>query len=910
MSQNYKDTLLLPKTEFPMKADLVKREPERLERWNASGLYGKILEARKGRPSFVLHDGPPFANGDVHMGTALNKVLKDLIVKSRSMAGFRAPYVPGWDCHGLPIEFKVVKETKGLSPVEIRKRSAEYALKYVGIQKAQFRRLGVLGDWENPYLTMDASYEADIIRAFSGLLEKGLVYESKKPVFWSIGAQTALAEAEVEYADREDPAIFVEFPLVSGPLAGKAAMVIWTTTPWTLPANVGIALHPRERYVVRRFQVAGAERTLVVAEKLLEAFVAATGAVQVEDGVVAEFVGGDWAGFEAQHPFLKRTSRIITAEFVTTDSGTGQVHVAPGHGADDYVAGMQNGLPVLSPVDDYGRLTVDAGVEAWVGVNVFEANKLVVAHVAALGHLIGEQVYKHSYPHCWRSKTPIVFRAVEQLFIRVDAIRGEALSAIKGVEWHPQWGQSRMSGTVEARADWCISRQRTWGVPVPVFYNAAGKPILDANIALKVADIVQERGTNAWFEQDDAWWRAELDLPEGTVRRQDTLDVWIDSGVSHAAVLKRHPELHFPADVYIEATDQHRGWFQSSLLTSVALNHVAPYRTVITHGFVVDKDTRKKVSKSAQGTYVKPMDAAHFVDKYGADVVRLWAASVEFTHEVPFSEESFALLTDAYRQFRNVLRILLANLHDMPAGGASLEGATTVDRWMLSRLQAVIAQTREAYQSYDFRRVFQTLNQFCTVDLSSLYVDITKNRLYCDHANSPQRRATQAVMARVFDALCRLLAPVLAFTADEAWEHAGRAGAVHLEVFPEADPALRDEALEKRFEQWLELRGVIAQAMEPARQQKLIGNAQEAEVDLQIADVDLLASTAGAQEELEEVFLLSHLHIHQGPETVAKVGRNPNGKCTRCWRFKPSVGRSALHSELCDRCESVLQSAI
>jgi len=467
-----------------------------------------------------------------------------------------------------------------------------------------------------------------------------------------------------------------------------------------------------------------------------------------------------------------------------------------------------------------------------------------------------------------------------------------------------------MSGTVEARADWCISRQRTWGVPVPVFYNAAGKPILDASIALKVADIVQERGTNAWFEQDDAWWRSELGLPEGTVRRHDTLDVWIDSGVSHAAVLKRHPELHFPADVYIEATDQHRGWFQSSLLTSVALNHAAPYRTVITHGFVVDKDTRKKVSKSAQGTYVKPMDAAHFVDKYGADVVRLWAASVEFTHEVPFSEESFALLTDAYRQFRNVLRILLANLHDMPAAGASLEGATTVDRWMLSRLQAVIAQTREAYQAYDFRRVFQTLNQFCTVDLSSLYVDITKNRLYCDHANSPQRRATQAVMARVFDALCRLLAPVLAFTADEAWEHAGRAGSVHLEVFPEADPALRDEALEKRFEQWLELRSVIAQAMEPARQQKLIGNAQEAEVDLQIADADLLASTAGAQEELEEVFLLSHLHIHQGPETVAKVGRNPNGKCTRCWRFKPSVGRSALDSELCDRCESVLQSAI
>jgi isoleucyl-tRNA synthetase len=440
-----------------------------------------------------------------------------------------------------------------------------------------------------------------------------------------------------------------------------------------------------------------------------------------------------------------------------------------------------------------------------------------------------------------------------------------------------------------------------------VFYLANGEPILDANNARKVADLTESEGTNVWFEKDDAWWVAQLGLPAGSTRRLDTLDVWIDSGVSHAAVLRRNPELHFPADVYIEATDQHRGWFQSSLLTSVALNETAPYKTVITHGFVVDKDTRKKVSKSAQGTYVKPMDAAHFVNKYGADNVRLWAASVEFTHEVPFSEESFALLTDAYRQFRNVLRILLANLHDLPPGRHSLEGATTLDRWMLSRLQDVIATCREAYLAYDFRRVFQTLNQFCTVDLSALYVDMTKNRLYCEGADSPRRRATQAVMAKAFDAVCRLLAPILAYTADEAWEFAGHKTSVHVALFPEPDDSLRDKAAEERVAQWLELRSVLAQALEPARQQKLIGNAQEARVLLEISEDAVLANLAGREEELEEVLLLSHLEIRKGAKTVAHVSANADPRCARCWRHKPSVGRSALHSELCDRCESVLE---
>ena len=671
MSQNYKDTLLLPKTDFPMKADLIKREPERLAKWEAAGLYWQVQEARKDAPLFVLHDGPPFANGDVHMGTALNKVLKDLVVKSKSMAGFRAPFVPGWDCHGLPIEFKVVKESRGLSPVEVRRKSEEYARKFIDIQRAQFKRLGVLGDWENPYLTLAPEYEADIIRSFGKLVEKGLVYQSKKPVYWSTGAQTALAEAEVEYLEREDSAIFVKFPIVTGELADVASMVIWTTTPWTLPANVAIALHPRHDYVVGQFRAPGAEKAeqFVIASALVQVFTEATGYTLEVQG--NSFRGKALEGIEAQHPFLDRKARVIVAEFVTMESGTGQVHIAPGHGSDDYIAGVENGLPILSPVDEHGRFTEEVGVPVWAGKYVFDANTDVIAHLKEKGMLLGHQFYKHEYPHCWRSKTPIVFRAVEQFFIRIDAFRKEALKAIDGVTWIPAWGRNRIYGTVESRPDWCISRQRSWGVPLPVFYDVNGKVILDAELALKVADIAGREGTNVWFEKDDAWWAQTLGLPEGTTRRNDTLDVWMDSGVSHEAVLRKNPELHFPADVYLEATDQHRGWFQSSLMTSVAMNGEAPYKTCITHGFVVDKDTRKKVSKSAQGTYVKPMDAQHFVGKYGADIVRLWASSVEFTNEVPFSEESFAVLTNAYRSFRNILRILLANLFDFDASKAS-----------------------------------------------------------------------------------------------------------------------------------------------------------------------------------------------------------------------------------------------
>ena len=906
MSANYKDTLLLPKTDFPMKADLVKREPERLAKWDAAGLYQQILDARIGAPLFVLHDGPPFANGDVHMGTALNKILKDLVVKSRSMLGFRAPFVPGWDCHGLPIEFKVVKEQRGLEPAEIRRRAEAFARKYIDIQRGQFKRLGVFGSWEDPYLTLAPGYEADIIRAFGKLVEKGLVYQSKKPVYWSTGAQTALAEAEVEYAPKTDPAIFVKFPLATEtveklglPTNKPVSFVIWTTTPWTLPANVAIAVHPDIEY---EFVGTATERFLIAHEQY-DDFQAATGLCLLDNQHYR--YGRDLIGIEAQHPFLERKSKVIPADFVTTETGTGLVHIAPGHGKDDYIAGQANGLPVLSPVDDFGKFTEDVGVPAWVGKYVFDANAEIVTFLRENGSLLAEQKYTHDYPHCWRSKTPIVFRAVEQFFIKVDAIRADALKAIDETQWIPTWGRNRIYGTVESRPDWCISRQRTWGVPLPVFYEENGTPIVRADLAAKVADLVESGGTNLWFEKDDAWWAAQLGLPSGTSRRNDTLDVWIDSGVSHQAVTSRHPELKAcggVADIYLEATDQHRGWFQSSLMTSVALTGHAPYKTVITHGFVVDKDTKKKVSKSDQGTYKKPMEAEYFVGKYGADIVRLWAASVEFTNDVPFSEESFARTSEAYRSFRNVLRILLANISGFePRGSEDAKGATTVDNWALSKLQGVIATCRAAYEAYDFRRVFETVNQFCTVDLSALYVDITKDRLYCDAANSPRRRATQSVMHACFDAVAKLLAPILAYTADEAWEFSGKKTSIHIEKLPEANAALRDEALEAKVDEWLKLRAAIyQQAIEPARQAKTIAKSLEAAVTLEIADAQHAALNAD-KAELEEFLIISELTLASGTEPVAKVFRSGQPQCPRCWRQQPLTVKG-----VCARCDEAL----
>jgi isoleucyl-tRNA synthetase len=898
----YKDTVRLPKTDFPMKAGLAQREPELLARWEKEGLYAAIQKAREGAPKFILHDGPPFANGDVHMGTALNKLLKDLVVKSKTMAGFQSPFIPGWDCHGLPIEFRVVKSSAGLTPLQVRQKSEEYARKFIDIQRGQFRRLGVFGDWDHPYLTLDPSYEAAIIRSFGKMVEKGLVYRSKKPVLWSTGAQTALAEAEVEYQEKTSPAIFVKFSVdkeeasrTGLPHDKPLSVVIWTTTPWTLPANLAIAVHADFDYVLLD---RGDER-LIVAAGLADKFKESTGLELAQHGEARK--GSSLQGLQAEHPFLGRSATVHIAEFVTLETGSGCVHIAPGHGDDDYQLGRKVGLELLSPVDDYGKFTEECGVPSLVGKNVFEGNEEVIRILTEKGALLGRQDYQHSYPHCWRSKTPILFRAVEQFFIRIDALRATALKEIEAVNWIPHWGRNRIRGTVESRPDWCISRQRTWGVPLPVFYTPEGEPILDPALIEKVSEVVAEKGSNAWFSLDDAEWCRLTGAPAGSVRRNDTLDVWIDSGVSHEAVLRALPELQFPADLYLEATDQHRGWFQSSLMTSVALNEKAPYRNVLTHGFVVDVDTRQKISKSNQGAggYQKPTEADHFVKTYGADIVRLWASSVQFTDDVPFSEEIFARLTDSYRRIRNTLRILLANLADYDASAPAVE-PTAIDRWILARLQETVNICRKAYEELAFQKVYQAVNQFCTVELSSIYVDVTKDRLYCDPENAPRRRASQAVMAKVFEDLVRLLAPILAFTAEEAWGHFRPGTSVHLEHFPEEKTP--DQGILSRFEALQNLRVDVAQALEKAQRDGVIAKPLEATVSVTTEDAEILSASEGSGlSEIEEFLILSNLSIAKGAKGVT-VGRTEAPKCERCWRHRSEVGTHPEHPTLCGRC--------
>lgn len=905
---NYKDTLTLPQTSFPMRGDLVENEPKRLEIWEKNGLYHKITAARKaaGAPDFILHDGPPFANGDVHMGTALNKLLKDMVVKSKTMAGFHAPFIPGWDCHGLPIEFKVVKQAAGLEPAEIRRRCTEFAAGFIDIQRASFRRLGVFGDWKNPYLTMDPAYEASILRVFAKLVENGCIYQSKKPVQWSYGAQTALAEAEVEYADKISPSIFVKFPLTSGALAGKANMVIWTTTPWTLPANLGIAVHPEFTYVVGTFSNGETEQTFIIVRELLEAFAEKTGYALKE--TLSEIKGRELEGAEAQHPFLDRTSKLILANFVTTDTGTGAVHIAPGHGADDYVAGQQNGLGVLSPVDDEGHFTEEVGLAELVGKHVFQSNKRIIEILTESGHLLGQEDYKHSYPHCWRSKTPIIFRAVEQFFISLDTLRGQALEEIDKVKWMPAWGRNRIYGTVEARPDWCISRQRTWGVPLPVFFDENNKAILSSELANKVADLVEKEGTNVWFETSDEELAAKLGLPAGLKKGKDTLDVWIDSGCSHAAVMDAHPELHCPADLYLEATDQHRGWFQSSLMLSTAYRGHAPYKSVMTHGFVVDKD-KKKLSKSEAEKAGKPIDAAHFYNQYGADIVRLWASSVDWQNEVPFGEDLFKQVAEPYRRLRNTLRILLGNLdgfdHQLVRRSLGEDGSSIplLDHWILERLHVVVKECLAAYESFEFRKVFNSINQFCTTDLSAIYIDALKDRMYCDAADSPRRLASQAAMYEIFSSITRLLAPILAYTADEAWEHAAfTTGTVHEQDFPTANPAFAPSQVSKDVERLFQIKAAIQTAIEAKIQAKEFTRNNEAQISLTVPASDAhLLEKLNDRDFATEFFIIAGLTASEGSELKATAEKTELPLCPRCRRHEP-----VLESGLCQRCDAVV----
>lgn len=921
--ENYKDTLSLPQTSFPMRGDLVKNEPQRLDQWESNGLYQHIQQRRidQNAPRFILHDGPPFANGDVHMGTALNKVLKDLVLKSKTMAGFETPMIPGWDCHGLPIEFKVCQNARDLEPAEIRRRCVDFASGWIDTQKASFRRLGVFGDWNNPYLTMDSAYEADVVRTFSALIKRGNVYQSKKPVQWSYGAQTALAEAEVEYMDKKSISLYVEFQLNSDKFGKDVSFAIWTTTPWTLPANLAVAVHERIDYVVGKFEKTvkkGDEevlvtKNLIIAKDLLEAIEEKTGFALKE--TFQEVKGAEFEGLDAQHPFLDRTSKIILANFVTTESGTGSVHIAPGHGADDYAVGQLNGLGVLSPVDDEGKYTDECGLPDLVGEHVFDCNIPIIKILAAAGFLLGKENYFHSYPHCWRSKTPIIFRAVEQFFISLEGIREKALEEIDKVNWLPKWGRNRIYGTVESRPDWCVSRQRTWGVPVPVFFDTEGKAVICNETADKIADLFEKEGSNIWFELTDEQLCERLGLPTGYKKCRDTLDVWIDSGSSHKAVVERRPELEGPADLYLEATDQHRGWFQSSLMLSVGLRDAAPYKTVMTHGFVVDQDKLKakkagktngestKLSKSEAEKSGKPIDAAYYYNKYGADIVRLWVSSVDWQSEVPFGEDLFKQIAEPYRRLRNTLRILLGNMDGFnPETDAVAKADMPIlDQWVLERLHEVITECRAGYEAFEFRKVFNKINQFCTAELSAIYIDVTKDRMYCDAKTSVRRRATQTVMHEVFTALAKLLAPIVAYTADEAWEHAGFAGSVHEQDFPEAKAEWAPSEVSAKVAALLDARGMIQTAIEAKVQAKEFNKNNEAAVLVTVPADFVAMDELNNREFATEFFILADLKVQTGEELAAEASATEFTMCPRCRRYEP-----LLASGLCARCDEVV----
>ncbi len=802
---DYKTTLNLPQTGFSMKADLVTREPERLKKWHEAGLYRQITAARVGATPFVLHDGPPFANGDVHIGTALNKILKDIIIKYKTLRGFRAPYVPGWDCHGLPIEFKVTQEMRkagdvSSDPASIRKACEAYARKYIDLQREQFKRLGVLGDWDNPYLTLNKDYEAEELRLFADIVEQGFVYRGKKPVYWSIPCRTALAEAEVEYADHVSQSVFVKFPILGHP---GTSLVIWTTTPWTLPANLAVAYHSTFSYSLVRTDAG----EFIVSALLLPAIAQKCGWSGYE--IVRSLDGAHLSQLEYQHPFCDRSGRLFPGDsFVDNVTGTGFVHIAPGHGTDDYLLGREHGLPIYSPVDDDGRFahTGDLPIERQMpaellGKSILEkhgksdANEAVLHELRSRKALLHQENYHHSYPHCWRSKTPVIFRAMDQWFIGIDhaanstgPFRQRALDEIGRVNWIPDWGRSRIESAVKFRPDWCISRQRTWGVPIPAFYDAQGNPLLDARVVRKTADLIAQHGSNVWFEKTAAelWslvrpegWQG----PEAAAKSSDTLDVWIDSGSSSRSVIACREELRgadsrpFQCDMYLEGSDQHRGWFQSSLLLSLAGQGAAPYRTVLTHGFMVDAD-REKISKSKQGQggYEKPQTAEAYVKKWGADVVRLWVSSQDFRNDIVVSEERIGKVAETYRGLRNALRYQLSNLYDFdPAKHAvPFEKMTGLDRWILGEFSKLEQAACESYDRCEFHVVYQHVSQFVAVELSAMYHDMVKDRLYTDPANSARRRSTQTAIHRIFTGLCQMLAPVLSFTADEAWEFASR----------------------------------------------------------------------------------------------------------------------------------------
>jgi isoleucyl-tRNA synthetase len=928
---DYKQTLNLPSTDFPMKANLARREPDQLNQWESDRLYETLRAASQGRERFILHDGPPYANGHIHIGTALNKILKDIIVRSKQMSGFDAVYVPGWDCHGLPIEHNVDKELgdkkKDLSRSQVRRLCRAYAEKFIDIQRNEFKRLGVMGDWANPYLTMRFEYEAIIARECMKFGLSGDLIRSKKPIHWCFTCQTALAEAEIEYQDESTASVFVKFAVQDDlsadypALAGKKLfVVIWTTTPWTLPANLAIALHPDFNYVAVE---AGPDEVYVLARDLVESCMATFGR-----GTYSILTDLDPRRLErkrCRHPLYERDAIIVLGRHVTLDAGTGCVHTAPGHGREDFDVGLEYGLEAYSPVDDRGRFTSE--VEFFQGQSVFSANPHISAKLREIGALVQEGRFVHSYPHCWRCKQPVIFRATPQWFISMDknGLRRKSLEAIDRVQWIPAWGRERIYGMIENRPDWCVSRQRAWGVPITVCYCEKCEALmLNGEIIERVVRLFAEHGADVWFERDVAQIlppgaRCPKCGHDGFVQEVDILDVWFDSGVSHAAVLEVRPDLHWPADLYLEGSDQHRGWFHSSLLTAVGTRGRAPYHAVLTHGFVVDAEGRK-MSKSL-GNVIAPKEV---IDRYGAEILRLWVSASDYREDIRISDTILGQLSDAYRRIRNTSRFMLGNLYDFSpeADAVPVVQMPDIDRYALHGLQLLVEKARQAYDLYEYHLIYHALHNFCTVDLSALYLDILKDRLYTSPPKSPERRSAQTVLYTLVDSLCRLMAPILPFTAEEIWRHipaaAHKAASVHLTPLPSADPAVMDAALAERWEVVLSVRSEVTKALEAARVQKRIGHALDAAVTLSVG-AELYERLAPYAADLRSFFIVSAAELlkdaplEEAFESLevkglrVRVQPAAGKKCERCWIHETSVGQNPEHPTICGRCRAALE---
>ena len=931
---DWKDTLNLPKTDFPMKANLPASEPETLARWTSMDLYGKIRAARKNSPKFVLHDGPPYANGSIHIGTALNKILKELVVKSRTMSGFDAPYVVGYDCHGLPIELQVDRELglkkREMTVAEFCKACRGYAERFIGTMTEQFQRLGILGTWDQPYLTMDFRYQAAIARTFGRFVEKGLVYKGKKPVHWCIHCRTALAEAEVEYEPHTSPSIYVEFPLApesAGELVSRVpalagrdvSVLIWTTTPWTIPSNLAVAFHPEFDYAA--YEIDG--RAVIVSEALAPKVAEATG--RAFNTVVARMKGEQLEHIRFRHPLFHRDSLGVLGAYVTLEAGTGVVHTAPGHGADDFNTGQKYGLEILAPIGPAGHF-LDT-VEIFAGQRVFDANANVVDELKKRSRLWHTSDFSHQYPHCWRCHHPVIFLATSQWFIRMDGepaigsrgasrtLRQAALNAIDhDVRWIPSWGHDRIYNMVANRPDWCISRQRAWGVPIPaVDCKKCGEALTSPELVEKAATVFQSHGADAWYERPvEDFLPAGLACPAcgGTAfeKEMNILDVWFDSGSSHEAVLSVRPELTWPSDMYLEGSDQHRGWFQSSLLLGLGTRGRAPYREVVTNGFVVDMDGRK-MSKSV-GNVIAPQDV---IKQSGADVLRLWVAMSDYTEDIRVSKEILTRAAEAYRKIRNTLRYLLANLYDFDPTKDRVEHAQLeeVDRYVLSRYAEISQGVLQAYEEYNYSAIFQAINGFLTVDLSAFYADVSKDRLYTFASTSKERRSAQTAMYVMADGLARLLAPILSFSADELWRYlpGAREESVHLALFPDKAPlaSLRHPDLASRWEQLIKVRDRVLAEIEPLRKDKQIGSSLQAKVVLTGHGEEMALLKAYA-DDLPMLFIVSDVELRPGAgESLQVTIEKADGvKCERCWRYVPAVSESRI----CDRCQGALAQVV